>query len=129
MQKASTLDQSIDRILKGVGIQNAATGSIPDAQTAKVSPLRKVAEVLKDYRQPPLSYDDFHAIKNGTFVIGQPPAAEPKLAGTGLSLGLRRVAHALEIAHHNQRVKTAMDAQNILKAAEGLILLQPRQGL
>lgn len=129
MQKASSLDQSIDRILKGVGIQKAAEGSTPATQTINVSPLRKVAEALKDYRPAPLSYADFHDVKNGTFDVGRPPAAAPKLAGMGLSLGLRRIAHALEIAHYNHRVKTARDAQNVLKAAEGLILLQPRQGL
>lgn len=127
MHKTSTLDQSIDRILRDVGIQKRASASTVPVDASASTPLKKVAETLRSSGIEPLSYEEFYAVKNGTFPLGPPPPAVPKLASSSVASGLQKVAHALRIAHYHDRLKRAHDAQNVLKAAEGLILLQPRQ--
>src|SRR5882672_6572533 len=115
MQRASTLDQSIDRILREIGIQKVATAPpIPAVSTG--NPLRKIAEALRTFQEPELSYEDLHAVKRGTFHIGPTPPPTPKLAGSGTVVGLRKVAHALRVADYDHRVKTARDAENVLRA-------------
>jgi hypothetical protein len=129
MRKASTLDQDIDRILRGVGIQKTATTVNPPVEASESTTLRKLASILRTYTPPPLSYEDFHAVKNGSFDPGPVPVPQTKIASTGVSADLRRLAYGLRIADHLHRMKTAQQARNILQAAEGLILLRQRQGL
>lgn len=113
-----SLDETLAQVLHDARRTKFASHA-PRAQA-----LHALAEGLRGYAPPPLSYDDLHAVKTASLDAAPTPRAHAKTAAGRLrdvADGLRAHGHATKVARHQA-------ARDVLAAGEALILLRQRRG-
>lgn len=120
-----TVEQVLSEVSGGLQIKTAARR--PTAPAVNLPPLKKIAEALRQDKDPELTYDVLHVVKLAMMADAVGPLPAPELlpeTGDSFSKGLRKLANELRVQDHEAHEQLLAKGAHALKASRGLMLLR-----
>jgi hypothetical protein len=129
MAKTPSIAETVERLLQDADAAPAmkvAQAAAP-AEVDPRSPLRKLAEKIRNFEDPKLSYDVLHVVKTAMLDGSFGPLPAPELTpetGDKVVSGLRKIANALRLDDHADHERLLAKGADCLRATRGLMLLR-----